>query len=212
VDEIELLDGVLAKTGGIIESVRPEQLEGSTPCPDYSVRQLLDHIVGWVHVFVGAACGEPFEGDPSAYRAGDESGREFVAAARKLCTGWREHGLDRSVRLAAGELPGQMVFNMTLMEYMAHGWDLAKATGQQIPFTDDEASEVLVRAEATLPAQYRGEGRAFSAIVAVPADASSSTGSSASWVAARDSVPVRHCPTGGRHLASLSTASARRKP
>jgi uncharacterized protein (TIGR03086 family) len=172
VDEIELLDAVLAKTGGIIASVRPDQLEGPTPCPDYSVGQLVDHIVGWVHVFAGAACGEPFDGDPSAYRANEGSGREFVEAARNLSTGWRENGLDRSVRLVTGELPGQMVFNMTLMEYMAHGWDLAKATGQQIPFTDKEASEVLVRAEATLPAQYRGEGKAFGAIVEVPTDAS----------------------------------------
>jgi uncharacterized protein (TIGR03086 family) len=173
VDEIELLDGVFAKTGAIIATVRPDQLEGPTPCPDYSVGQLVDHIVGWVHVFAGAACGEPFNGDPTAYRPGDEPGREFAEAARNLCTGWRELGLDRSVRLSAGELPGQMVFNMTLMEYMAHGWDLAKATRQQIPFTDKEASEVLARAEATLPAQYRGEGKAFGVIVEVPANATS---------------------------------------
>jgi len=171
-DEIDLLEGVMAKTGRLVASVRPDQLDGPTPCPDYRVRQLLDHIVGWLHVFAGAACGEPFDGDASAYRAGDQPGREFAAAARALCSGWREHGLDRSVRLTGGELPGRMVFNMTLMEYMAHGWDLAKATGEQIPFTDDEASEVLVRAEATLPAQYRGEGKGFGAIVAVPADAS----------------------------------------
>jgi uncharacterized protein (TIGR03086 family) len=173
VEEIELLDGVLAKTGGIIANVRPDQLEGPTPCPDYSVGQLVDHIVGWVQVFAGAASGEPFDGDPSAYRAGDDPSREFVEAARNLSTGWRELGLDRSVRLVSGELPGQMVFNMTLMEYMAHGWDLAKATGQQIPFTDKEASEVLVRAKATLPEQYRGEGKSFGVIVEVPADASS---------------------------------------
>jgi uncharacterized protein (TIGR03086 family) len=173
VDEIELLDGVLAKTGGIIASVRTDQLQGPTPCPDYSVGQLVDHIVGWVQVFAGAACEEPFDGDPSAYRAGDEPGSEFLEAARDLSAGWRELGLDRSVHLVSGELPGQMVFNMTLMEYMAHGWDLAKATGQQIPFTDKEASEVLVRAEATLPAQYRGEGKSFGVIVEVPADASS---------------------------------------
>jgi uncharacterized protein (TIGR03086 family) len=64
------------------------------------------------------------------------------------------------------------VFNMTVMEYLTHGWDLARATAQPIPFTDQEATETLIRAEATLPPQYRGENMPFGEIVPTGQDAS----------------------------------------
>ena len=68
-------------------------------------------------------------------------------------------------------MPGEMVFNMTVMEYLTHGWDLAVATAQPIPYTDAEAEEALSRAQATLPPEYQGEGMAFGAPVDVADDA-----------------------------------------
>jgi uncharacterized protein (TIGR03086 family) len=65
------------------------------------------------------------------------------------------------------KIDGTMSFNMTLMEYLVHGWDLAVATGQTVPYTDDEAEAVLERAQATLPPEYRGEGMPFGDIVPV---------------------------------------------
>lgn len=50
-------------------------------------------------------------------------------------------------------------------------WDLATATGQPVPFGEEEAEEALARAQAALPAQYRGTGMAFGDIVEVPEDA-----------------------------------------
>jgi uncharacterized protein (TIGR03086 family) len=67
--------------------------------------------------------------------------------------------------------PAESVFNMTLMEYLTHGWDLAVATGQPVPYSEAEAEEVLRRAEATLPPQYRGGDMPFGEIVPVADDA-----------------------------------------
>ncbi|HEY6425870.1 MAG TPA: hypothetical protein VIX84_01425 [Acidimicrobiales bacterium] len=66
------------------------------------------------------------------------------------------------------ELPAAMVFNMTVMEYLTHGWDLATATRHPVPCTDDEAEDTLARARATPPAEYRGPDKAFGPIVDVP--------------------------------------------
>jgi uncharacterized protein (TIGR03086 family) len=104
-------------------------------------------------------------------RAGDDPAGEFRAAADSLVAGWRDNGLDRTVSISGGESPGEMAFNMTLMEYLTHGWDLAVGSGQPVPFTDEESEQVLARAERTLPAQYRGEGMPFGEIVPVAADA-----------------------------------------
>ncbi|MGZ4680968.1 MAG: TIGR03086 family metal-binding protein [Acidimicrobiales bacterium] len=171
-DDIELLSGVLTKTGDLIEGVRPDQRSRPTPCPDYDVDALLDHIVGWVQVFEAGSDGRQFEGDPSAFHVGDDPAAEFRASASKLTASWREHGLDREVAISSGnKMPGAMVFNMTVMEYLAHGWDLAVATGQPVPYTEQEAADALVRARATLPPEYQGEGMAFGAVVEVDDDA-----------------------------------------
>ncbi|MEA2686905.1 MAG: hypothetical protein QOE93_2100 [Actinomycetota bacterium] len=54
------------------------------------------------------------------------------------------------------------------MEYLGHGWDLATATDQTHPATEEQAEAALARAEQTLPAQYRGDGMPFGHAVDVP--------------------------------------------
>ena len=92
----------------------------------------------------------------------------FRKAAAEAVAGWKAHGTDRNVGLMGGEMPGQMVLNMTIMEYLTHGWDLATATRQPVPYTEEEALAALERARGTLPPQYRGEGQPFGDIVDVP--------------------------------------------
>lgn len=170
--EIDLLSSVMAKTGDLVAGVSPDRLDAPTPCPDYDVRGLVDHLMGGVQAFAASANGTTYEGDPWAVRAGDDPGAEFRAAADRLVAGWREHGFDRKIVFMGGDgQPAEMVFNMTLMEYLTHGWDLAVATGQPVPYTEDEAAEVLHRAEGTLPPQYRGGEMPFGEIVPVPDDA-----------------------------------------
>jgi len=170
--EIDLLSSVLTKTGDLIEGVADDQLDRPTPCPDYDVAAMVDHLVGWVQAFEAGANGRTYGGDPSAFHAGDDAAGRFRATADGLVAGWRDNGMDRTVSVTGGgEAPGEMVFSMTLMEYLTHGWDLAVATGQPVPYSDDEAEQVLARAEVTLPPQYRGEGMPFGDIVPVADDA-----------------------------------------
>jgi uncharacterized protein (TIGR03086 family) len=170
-DDIDLLEGVLDKTAGLLDGVTPDQLGDSTPCPDYDVQALVNHVTGWVQNFATAANGEPPTGDPTTYVAGDDPAAEFRAAAARVVEGWRTHGIDREVSMMGGGLPGQMVLNMTIMEYLTHGWDLAVATKQAVPFTEAEAAQALALAEGTLPAQYRGVDQPFGDVVEVPSTA-----------------------------------------
>ena len=168
IDDIELLERVLDKTGALVEGVTPDQLDDPTPCPDYDVRTLVNHITGWVQSFAAGANGRSYEGDPNNFEAGDDPGSVFRKAASEAVEGWRTHGTDRNVGLMGGEMPGAMVLNMTIMEYLTHGWDLATATRQEIPFTEEESAQALALAEGTLPPQYRGDGQPFGHIVEVP--------------------------------------------
>lgn len=169
---VELLTGVLSKTGDVIEGVGADQLGLPTPCDDYDVETLINHIVGWAHVFEAGCHNRTYEGDAKAYRCGAEPAREFRTAAAGLVAGWEQYGFDREVGVTGGRMPAEQVFNMTVMEYLTHGWDLATATGQPVPFTEQEATETLARAEATLPPQYRGENMPFGHVVPVAEHAS----------------------------------------
>jgi uncharacterized protein (TIGR03086 family) len=155
-DDIDVLAGVLDKTGGLIAGTTREQWSASTPCPEFDVQTLVGHIVGWVRVFDVAANGGTFDGDPSSYDVHEGSAADFRSHAASMLEGWRAHGVDRTVNLVGGEMPAPMVFNMAFMEYMAHGWDLARGTGQAVPFTDEEATETLRRGRETLQPQFRG--------------------------------------------------------
>ena len=167
--EIDVLESVLGKTGDLIANVDTAQLTDPTPCPAYDVAGLRDHIVGWSRSFAAGSAERPPDGDPAAYECGADPAAEFSAAAADIVAGWRDHGFDRDVAMSSGSSPGEMVFNMTLMEYLTHGWDLATATSQPVPYSEAEATEALARAEATLLDEYRGE--AFGPRVSVADDA-----------------------------------------
>lgn len=102
----------------------------------------------------------------------DRPTAEFRSSAAEIVSGWRTYGVDRTVGIMRGEMPGQNVLAMTITEYLAHGWDLATATNQSILFTDTECAQALSLIEDMLPPQYRGDGQPFGEVVSVPDDAS----------------------------------------
>lgn len=167
-NQVDLLDGVLAKTGRLVAGVRRDQREQPTPCPDFDVASLVDHLVGWLRKFADSATGEQSAEDPSAFHAGDDASEQFDAAAGRAVAAFRSGATDRPLRLTQGELPGSAVVGMMLMEYIGHGWDLATATQQPVPYTEDEAEAALAVGRQMLQPEYRGAGKPFGEEVAVP--------------------------------------------
>jgi uncharacterized protein (TIGR03086 family) len=170
-DDVDLLASVLDKTAEVIAGVPPDVGTRPTPCPDYDVAALVDHLVSWVERFAIAA-----EGRPDAAAAGGSSGEAapadaFRAAGRRAVTAFRAGATERTVSVAGGELPGRAVVGMMLMEYIGHGWDLATATGQHVPYDGEEATAALRAGQGMLRPEYRGPDKAFAHEVAVPDDA-----------------------------------------
>ena len=154
---IDLLESVLAKTGSVIAGVRPGQTQLPTPCPDYDVARLVDHLLGWAHSFAARLDGATFAGDPNQYRAGPDPAAEFGVAARTMVAAYRD-GREQA-RLPAGLL---------VIEFLTHGWDLATATGQPVTFTSAEAEMGLDAGRQMLKPEYRGPGKTFGEQVPVP--------------------------------------------
>ncbi|RKS72618.1 uncharacterized protein (TIGR03086 family) [Motilibacter peucedani] len=168
--ELDALDRVLTATGDLLAGVRPEQLHDPTPCPDYDVSALVGHVVAWVRVFAsGLAEGEPVE-QPDVFVA-DDPAAEFRAATAQALDGVRRLGLDREVHLTSGGVPARSALRMMIGEYVAHGWDLATATGQPVPYTDDVADLAADGMAPMLLDEYRGPGMPFAHAVPVGDDA-----------------------------------------
>lgn len=171
--QLDTLAAILERTGAIIGGVRSDQRALATPNPDFDVAQLVDHVVAWIEVFAASAAGATYEGDPMAVRVADldEACRRYAAAAATIVEAWRTHGLDREVSsFFGGTAPGAMSFAMTAMEELAHGWDLAVATGQVPGFSEQAGALALEGAHRYLLAEYRGP-QSFGDEVPVPDDA-----------------------------------------
>lgn len=169
--ETSTLQSVLDKTAAIVEGVPQSRLAGPTPCPEFTVEQLRDHMVAWVRVFANGASGDPQPENPDGYRSSDPGG-DFRAAAATAVSAYSALPDDAPVQLSSGAMPAAATVAMMTGEYLAHGWDLATATGQQVDYTDDEAEAARTGLAPLLAPEYRGAGMPFGDIVEVPEGAS----------------------------------------
>jgi uncharacterized protein (TIGR03086 family) len=146
-----LLASVLQQTEATIAGVGPEQAHLVTPCPDLDVTHLVDHMVGWASSFAARLHAQTFEGDPNSYRAGPHPAAAFHTAAESMLSAYRDDT----------EASGQMPPGFLMMEFLIHGWDLARATGQSTDFSPAAADEALAFAREMLAPEYRGPDKSF---------------------------------------------------
>lgn len=150
-DLIESLDRTFQHAHSVIAGVRPEQLEDPTPCAEWTVRDLLSHMVGVVAGMGAAAAGEARTGD---FALADDPAAQFAVASQAALAGWGSPGaLERMIDAGGGKMPGVVLANINLLDTATHTWDLATATGQSTALPDDvaaaayEASQMIVSSE-----------------------------------------------------------------
>jgi uncharacterized protein (TIGR03086 family) len=161
-DVIKLHDRALEATEAIVAKVAPDQLGEPTPCSDFDVRALLNHMIGGNYRFVRIARGEPGEAAPST---GDFVERDpstpYRESATAVSQAWSDPALlDTTVQLPFGDFPGAFALGIHTVETIVHGWDLAKATGQPTEL-EDELYEVAWNNSKDIDDSFRGPGRPF---------------------------------------------------
>ena len=160
---------------GIVAGIRPDQLGGPTPCPDFDVATLCDHIVGAARRAAALGRGEEPTGEEFPHvELGDAPG-ELRLAGKEAEAAWADDArLSATVTMPWGEVyTGSTLVDMYLAELAAHAWDLAVATGQVDHLDPALAPAALAAARAMLKPEYRdlmGVGSPFGAEVEPPAD------------------------------------------
>lgn len=132
----ELLDVSAAQACPVVRGIGDEDLTAPTPCSEYDVRALLNHLFLVVSNFRALAGREPVDfGRTPDVVTGDWRGR-FGDETERLVKAWDRPGAEDGV--AGGmELPARTVGLMVLGDLTVHAWDLAQATGQD--FVPDPA-------------------------------------------------------------------------
>lgn len=170
-DNVAMLEAALANTTRLIAGIGDDQWDRSTPCAKWNVRELVQHTVGVMANFAGAAAGTGVVGDPMDYDLGDNPAETCASAARSCVSSWTQRGeLDSIVTLGDNEFPGAVAFNINMLDAYVHGWDVAQATGQQADLDADLCSALLEFSRQVVPEAPR-EGDNFHAVVPTAHDA-----------------------------------------
>jgi len=161
----------------IVASVQPEQLDVSTPCQSWKVRDLLNHMIDaptFAATVMETGDWTNQRGESVDHASGDYLAEYDAATARAIAAFRADGALSKTVNLPFGELPGSAFASIATGDAFVHGWDLAKATGRPTDHDPELATEILVAVRPMLPEQMRGpDGQApFGPEVEVPADAS----------------------------------------
>ncbi|MFD5496131.1 TIGR03086 family metal-binding protein [Streptomyces sp. NPDC001812] len=162
----------------LAEGVADVQLVDGTPCPRYAVRDILGHLVGLSAAFRDAGrkdLGATTDTSPDTALPDLGPGwrEELPRVLGELADAWRDPGAWTGMTRAGGvDLPGEVAGAVAADELVIHGWDLARATGQD--YAPDpaalEAAHAFLRAAAAEPGRDGGEG-IFGPVVPVPSDA-----------------------------------------
>ena len=155
----DALEKAFASAAGVLANVKADQLDDPTPCASWKVRDLLNHLVGgtWFFATIAETGQPPTDLDAAPDFATGDFNASYEEGAARAVTAFRAEGaMEKQMSLPFGQLPGAVFVNIAATDAFAHGWDLARATGQSTDLDPDLARQLLENARAFLPDAMRG--------------------------------------------------------
>jgi len=132
--------------GGKVAGVK--DLEGATPCSEWKLRDLLNHILETQRYFASAGRGEnaapPGPNPPDTVR--DTPADDFVQARSDVISAFSEESVIVKTMPALG---------VAFTDVLIHGWDVAKATGQDATMPDGLAQAAYTTIHGRFPDEQR---------------------------------------------------------
>jgi uncharacterized protein (TIGR03086 family) len=136
---------VTSNLAALVRAVGDDQLDRPTPCPEYSLGDLLDHVGGLAMAFTAAAtkaveedsaATQPPSGD--AARLTDDWRERIATDLDAMAAAWRDPAAWQGMTKAGGlELPGEVAAIVALDEVVVHGWDVARSLDRPYEVDDE---------------------------------------------------------------------------
>ncbi|ABL80898.1 MULTISPECIES: TIGR03086 family metal-binding protein [unclassified Nocardioides] len=127
-DDVRVLARALDQAGDVLDQVHRDVLDRPTPCADWDVAALADHLVATPPNFLAMAHGEQPDWSAPPHVT-EEWGPAFRVAGDDLIHWWHEHG---------GET--ESTADMATSELAVHTWDLARAIGFPVERLDPQVA------------------------------------------------------------------------
>jgi uncharacterized protein (TIGR03086 family) len=151
--DLDMLARCFADTGAVLAAVPADRWDAPSPCSEWTVRQVADHLVEALGAIAVTMSGEP-------------AGATFAEVTSRCLAAFADPvALAAEYESPAGPLTGRAMADISLSESLVHGWDLASGAG--LPYDPDPAAVATV---AAFPDGPSVPGM-FAAPVPVPADA-----------------------------------------
>ena len=164
-DELDSAEEALAVLQHVLHGIADDDWSKQTPCREFDVAALTDHLMNSITVIGGAAGAEFGERDRT-----DSVERQIVLAARPALDAWHHRGLDGTVTFGQGEAPARMMAGVLSIEFLVHAWDYAAATGRKVDAPDSLSDYILGLAKNIITPEGR-TNVGFDDPIDVPADA-----------------------------------------
>ena len=155
----------------LIDATSSDQFDAPTPCPAWSVRDLLAHLVAGNVKYTEIGHGRDWYRGAPEVDLGDDPAGMYRQTLETMLQAWSQPDvLERETPLPVGRGPAAAALYLHVGESLVHGWDLASAIGQ-IPAFDEEVVEAsLAQFRSWLPPQ-RPPGSPFADATAIGDDA-----------------------------------------
>lgn len=145
-DQWDILQAAGGEFSKRVRNVSAEQYDEPSNCGDWTVRQLIEHVVGGNLMATILAKGGSREAALEPFKRGDvlrnNASEAFNGSFRTMLDALKRPGvLDKTVHHPAMDMPGRQLFQFRLADVALHGWDLARSTGQ-----DEALSPIVVQA------------------------------------------------------------------
>ncbi|WP_319429270.1 TIGR03086 family metal-binding protein [Mycobacterium sp. RTGN5] len=130
-DELDSAEASLKVLQQVVHGIATADLTKQTPCREFDVAGLTDHLLNSITLLGGAADAELPE------RNRDDSVEEqIIGAARATLDAWHRRGLDGRVPFGTNEAPAQFMVGILSLEFLVHAWDYASAVDRTVDAPD----------------------------------------------------------------------------
>lgn len=144
-----------AVIGDLIDGIADDQWTAPTPCTDWNVRDVVNHLVGMNLVFTAMFEESPMPERVPGRLGADPAGAYRRSAAALQAAAARPGVMQRSQATRIGVATGAERLQWRTVDLLSHGWDLVQATGIAAGLPEDLAEQALTFARAQLPGQPR---------------------------------------------------------
>ena len=163
---LDQFDALFPAVGDVVGRLEPEQLDAPTACSEFTVRGVLEHMIGVATGFAGA-----FRGEPPAPPADGDVLTQFGAAMTELRSAVGSTGaLDRTIEAPFGQVPGDAFARFVVLDGLVHGWDISTSTGHPYAPPAELVNDVHSFARQAITPGMRQAGM-FADATVPPADA-----------------------------------------